>query len=63
MCFYVYVIMRYYKNAINQDAGWNQDVIEWCKTEAERQQLKAADYSWGRLVLDEMKIQVEIFCT
>ena len=55
--------MRYYKNAINQDAGWNQDVIEWCKTEAERQELKAADYSWGRLVLDEMKIQVEIFCT
>ncbi|CAB4027749.1 Hypothetical predicted protein, partial [Paramuricea clavata] len=51
--------LRYYKNAVNQEAGWNQEVINWCQSEAKRQQLKPADY-WGCLVLDEMKIQHNI---
>ena len=49
--------LRYYKNTVNQEDGCNQEVINWCKTEAQSQQLKPADY-WGGLVLDEMKIQV-----
>jgi hypothetical protein len=48
---------RYYKHTVNQESGWNQEVISWCQNEAQRQHLKPADY-WGGLVLDEMKIQV-----
>ena len=51
---------RYYKNAVNQDAGWNQEVIKWCQKEAERRNFKPSDY-WGGFVLDEMKIQVRNF--
>ena len=48
---------RYYKNAVGQEAGWNYEMIQWCKREAERQTLNPEDY-WGGLVLDEMKIQM-----
>jgi hypothetical protein len=51
--------LRYYKNAVNQEAGWNQEVIKWFQSGVKRRQLKPADY-WGGLVLDEMKIQVYI---
>ena len=54
------VCFRYYKNAVNQDAGWNQEVIKWCQKEAERRNFKPSDY-WGGFVLDEMKIQVRNF--
>jgi hypothetical protein len=48
---------RYYKNALHQKPGWNRDVIEWCRQEAQRLNLKEQDF-WGGLVFDEMKIQV-----
>jgi hypothetical protein len=50
-------IIRYYKNSVNQEPGWNSEKISWCKREAERQKLKDHDY-WGGFVIDEMKIQV-----
>ena len=48
---------RYYKNAIPQESGWNVEVVEWCKFEADRQRLQEGD-RWGCLIIDEMKIQV-----
>ncbi|XP_028418403.1 uncharacterized protein LOC114543743 [Dendronephthya gigantea] len=55
-------LIRYYKNAVNQDEGWNDEMISWCKKEAERQNLKPADY-WGGLIMDEMKIQEDLQMT
>ena len=52
-------LLRYYKNSVSQEEGWNKEIISWCKNEAERQNLRPEDY-WGGLVLDEMKIQVYI---
>ena len=49
---------RYYKNSVNQESGWNQEVIEWYAKEARRHELKPHEY-WGGLIMDEMKIQVE----
>ena len=40
--------------------GMLHDIFEWCKAEAERQQIKEQDY-WGGLVLDEMKVQVWVY--
>lgn len=42
---------------MNQAPGWHNEIISWCKREAERQNLKDHDY-WGGFVIDEMKIQV-----
>ena len=44
---------------MNQESGWNQEIIEWCAKEAPRQELKKHEY-WGGLIMDEMKIQVKI---
>ena len=55
----IFLPSRYfYKNSIPQQSGWNKDVIDWCRKEAERLKLKS-DY-WGGLIFDEMKIQVKI---
>ena len=55
---YFYLLQkRYYKNSLHQKSGWNQDVIKWCRQEAQRLNLKEQDFGGG-LVLDEMKIQV-----
>jgi hypothetical protein len=55
---YFYLLQkRYYKNSLDQKSGWNRDVIEWCRQEAQRLNLKEQDF-WGGLVFDEMKIQV-----
>ena len=58
MSFDIY-ICRYYKSSVSQQPGWNVEAIDWCRKEAERNNLKPADY-WGGLVIDEMKIQVDI---
>ncbi|CAB4015801.1 Hypothetical predicted protein, partial [Paramuricea clavata] len=52
-------LIRYYKNAVTQEPGWNKEVIKWCRREAERWQFKSADY-WGGFILDEMKIQEDL---
>ncbi|CAB4022245.1 Hypothetical predicted protein [Paramuricea clavata] len=39
-------LIRYYKNSVNQEPGWNSETISWCKREAEWQKLKDHDY-WG----------------
>ena len=52
-------LLRYYKNSVSQEEGWNKEIISCCKNEAERQKQRPEDY-WGGLVLDEMKIQVYI---
>ena len=44
-------ITIYYKNSVNQEAGWNSETISCCKHEAERQNLKNHDY-WGSFVID-----------
>lgn len=44
---------RYYKTAIPQESGWNVDVAEWCKSEADRQGLQEAD-RWGCFIIDEI---------
>ena len=41
----------YYKNAIPQESGWNVEVVEWCKFEADRQRLQEGD-RWGCLIID-----------
>ena len=56
----IFLPSRYYKNSIPQQSGWNNDVIDWCRKEAERLKLKPEDY-WGGLIFDEMKIQVKIY--
>ena len=50
---------RYYKNSIDQKPGWNEEMIDWCKREARRQNLKE-DEHWGGLIVNEMKIQVRL---
>lgn len=60
MCIYYDIYLnytRYYKNSVNQKPGWHDEIISWCKREAERQNLKDHEY-WGSFVIDEMKIQV-----
>jgi hypothetical protein len=53
------LLCRYYKNSVDQQPGWNGETIDWCKREAERQNLKKEEY-WGGLIVDEMKIQVHL---
>ena len=50
-------LIRYYKNAVEQQPGWNDQIIAWCQKEALRQNLAPSSY-WGGLIFDEMKIQV-----
>lgn len=54
-------LIRYYKNSVYQESGWNEQVIEWCAKEASRQELKPHEY-WGGLLIDEMKLQVRWLC-
>jgi len=58
----VILAFRYYKNSIEEMPGWNAEVINWCRKEAERRNLKEEDY-WGGFLLDEMTIQVKLSCT
>ena len=44
---------------MDQKPGWNEEMIDWCKREARRQNLKE-DEHWGGLIVDEMKIQVRL---
>ena len=46
-----------YKNRVQQQDGWNAEILEWCLMEAKARNLKEEDY-WGGFVIDEMKIQV-----
>ena len=50
-------IYSHYKNKVDQCPGWNPEILKWCVKEAKEKQLKESDH-WGRLILDEMKIQV-----
>lgn len=52
-----FIFCRYYKNSIEEVPGWNPDIINWCRKEAERRKLKEKDY-WGGFVIDEMNVQV-----
>ena len=52
-------LLRYYKNSVSQEEGWNKEIISWYKNKAERQNRRPEDY-WGELILDEMKVQVYI---
>ena len=54
--FHVFII-RMYKNRVQQQDGWNAEILEWCLMEAKARNLKEEDY-WGGFVIDEMKIQV-----
>ncbi len=52
----LFIICRYYKNSISQEEGWNKVVISWYQRgTASKSKTRR---NWGRLVLDEMKIQV-----
>ena len=46
-----------YTNRVQQQDGWNAEILEWCLMEAKARNLKEEDY-WGGFVIDEMKIQV-----
>lgn len=48
-----------YKNRVQQQNGWNTEILEWCLMEAKNRNLRAEDY-WGGFVIDEMKIQVSL---
>lgn len=48
-----------YKNRVQQQNGWNNEILEWCLMEAKNRNLRAEDY-WGGFVIDEMKIQVSL---
>ena len=48
---------RLYKNKIEENPGWNDEVLQWCLETAQEKNLRKEDY-WGGFVIDEMKIQV-----
>ena len=48
---------RLYKNKIEENPGWNDEVLQWCLETAQEKNLRKEDY-WGGFVTDEMKIQV-----
>lgn len=50
----------HYKNKIEQKPGWHSEMLKWCLMQAKESNLKEQDF-WGGFVLDEMKIQVDIF--
>ncbi|XP_028392672.1 uncharacterized protein LOC114517214 [Dendronephthya gigantea] len=52
-------LLRYYKNSVSQQPGWNIEVLNWCRKEAERLKLTEENH-WGGLIFDEMKIQEDL---
>lgn len=48
---------RLYKNKIEENPGWNDEVLQWCLETAQEKNLRKEDY-WGGFVIDEMKVQV-----
>ena len=50
---------RLYKNEVEEEPGWNEQVLKWCQEAAQEKGLQKSDY-WGGFVIDEMKIQVRV---
>lgn len=50
---------RLYKNKVEEEPGWNEQVLKWCQEAAQEKGLQKSDY-WGGFVIDEMKIQVRV---
>lgn len=50
---------RLYKNKIEENPGWNDEVLQWCLETAQEKNLRKEDY-WGGFVIDKMKIQVRV---
>ncbi|KAK3719592.1 hypothetical protein QZH41_015729 [Actinostola sp. cb2023] len=48
--------IRMYKNRVQQEPGWKEEILDWCKMEAKSRKFQQHDF-WGGFVLDEMKIQ------
>ncbi|KAK3753776.1 hypothetical protein QZH41_014238 [Actinostola sp. cb2023] len=48
--------IRWHKNKIQQEAGWNDEILSWCMAEAKEKGLREQDL-WGGFIIDEMKIQ------
>lgn len=54
-----YSFPRLYKNKVEEEPGWNEQVLKWCQEAAQEKGLQKSDY-WGGFVIDEMKIQVRV---
>ena len=50
-------LLQYYKNAVPQHEGFNEDVLHWMEQEATKMKL-SKEGKCGGIILDEISIQV-----